>query len=71
LDAGLILDKATSHLDVWNERAVNDAIKSIPLTRIIVAHHPETIAITERFIVFEQGNIARNGIQENPTLSTS
>ena len=34
----LVLDEATSHLDVWNEQAVNAAIQSIQLTRVIVAH---------------------------------
>jgi ABC-type bacteriocin/lantibiotic exporter with double-glycine peptidase domain len=27
----LVLDEATSHLDVWNEQAVNAAIKQIPI----------------------------------------
>ena len=41
----LVLDEATSHLDVWNEQAVNAAIQKIQLTRVIVAHRPETIAM--------------------------
>ena len=50
----LVLDEATSHLDVWNEHAVNAAIVQIPLTRIIVAHRPETIAMAQRVVVLEQ-----------------
>lgn len=50
----LVLDEATSHLDVRNEQAVNAAIKKIPLTRIIVAHRPETIAMAERVVVLER-----------------
>jgi len=38
----LVLDEATSHLDIMNERAVNEAIKDMKLTRIVVAHRPET-----------------------------
>lgn len=56
----LILDEATSHLDVRNERAVNAAIRSIDLTRVIVAHRPETISMAQRVIVLEKGKIARD-----------
>jgi len=51
----LILDEATSHLDLSNEQLVNSAIKKTKLTRIIVAHRPETIAMAERVIVFDNG----------------
>ena len=40
----LLLDEATSHLDVTRERQVNEAIQQLNLTRIIIAHRPETIA---------------------------
>lgn len=56
----LVLDEATSHLDVWNEQAVNAAIKQIPLTRVIVAHRPETIAMAERVVVLQQGAIVQD-----------
>ncbi len=59
----LVLDEATSHLDVWNEQAVNMAIKQIPLTRIIVAHRPETIAMAERVVVLQQGAIVQDVLQ--------
>lgn len=54
----LVLDEATSHLDVRNEHAVNGAIRQIPLTRIMVAHRPETIAAAQRVIVLREGTIA-------------
>lgn len=54
----LILDEATSHLDVANERAVNAAIRQSALTRIVVAHRPETIAMAERIIMMAKGQIA-------------
>lgn len=56
----LVLDEATSHLDVWNEQAVNAAIRKIELTRIIVAHRPETIAMAERVVVLQQGQIVQD-----------
>lgn len=46
----LILDEATSHLDVANERSVNEALRGTPMTRIMVAHRPETIASADREI---------------------
>jgi ATP-binding cassette subfamily B protein RaxB len=56
----VVLDEATSHLDVWNEQAVNQAIKTIPLTRIIVAHRPETIQMAERVIVLQNGQVVQD-----------
>lgn len=46
----LVLDEATSHLDVQNECLVNAAIARLRLTRVIVAHRPETIASASRVI---------------------
>ena len=59
----LILDEATSHLDIWNEQAVNAAIKQIQLTRIIVAHRPETISMAERVVVMQRGTIGQDMMQ--------
>lgn len=63
----LILDEATSHLDIWNEQAVNTAIKQIQLTRIIVAHRPETIGMAERVVVMQQGTIGQDVMQSKAT----
>jgi ATP-binding cassette subfamily B protein RaxB len=56
----LVLDEATSHLDIGNEQLVNAAIKQIAMTRIVVAHRPETIASAQRVVVLEQGRIVRD-----------
>lgn len=55
----LCLDEATSHLDVLRERQVNDAVKHLQLTKVIVAHRPETIASADRVLVMEQGRIVQ------------
>ena len=47
----LFLDEATSHLDVAREKAINESVKCLALTRVIVAHRPETIASADRVIV--------------------
>jgi ATP-binding cassette subfamily B protein RaxB len=56
----LLLDEATSHLDLHNERTVNQAVKELKLTRIIIAHRPETIAMADRVIVMEKGRVVRD-----------
>jgi ATP-binding cassette, subfamily B, bacterial CvaB/MchF/RaxB len=56
----LFLDEATSALDVQKEKAVNEAIRSLKLTRIIIAHRPETIASAERVIVLQAGRVAQD-----------
>jgi ATP-binding cassette subfamily B protein RaxB len=56
----LILDEATSHLDVERERLVNAAVNALELTRIIVAHRPETIASADRVLVMEEGRIVHD-----------
>jgi ATP-binding cassette subfamily B protein RaxB len=39
----LVLDEATSHLDVAREREVNAHIKRLRITRLVLAHRPETL----------------------------
>ena len=46
----LILDEATSHLDIAGEQLVNAAIMRLSITRIVIAHRPETIASADRVI---------------------
>ncbi|MFP0195898.1 peptidase domain-containing ABC transporter [Pseudomonas sp. PHC1] len=46
----LLLDEATSHLDLEKEKEVNSAVASLKMTRIIVAHRPDTIAAADRVI---------------------
>ncbi len=50
----LFMDEATSHLDVETERDINDTISKLPITRIIVAHRQETIALADRVIPFSK-----------------
>jgi ATP-binding cassette subfamily B protein RaxB len=53
----LALDEATSHLDITNEKRVTQTLAQMSLTRIIVAHRPETIAAAQRVIALENGKI--------------
>lgn len=46
----LILDEATSHLDVSRERAINAVLKDLSITRLVVAHRPQTLEAADRVI---------------------
>ena len=53
----LALDEATSHLDIANEQRVTQALAQLPITRIIVAHRPETIASAQRVVRLQAGGL--------------
>jgi ATP-binding cassette, subfamily B, bacterial CvaB/MchF/RaxB len=46
----LLLDEATSHLDDENEKTINEAIRSLPISRVIVAHRRSTIDMADRIV---------------------
>ncbi|WP_414828683.1 peptidase domain-containing ABC transporter [Alteromonas sp. H39] len=43
----LFLDEASSNLDVTNESRINENLKALRITRVIVAHRPQTIAMAD------------------------
>jgi ATP-binding cassette subfamily B protein RaxB len=53
----LILDEATSHLDVERERQIAETLRQVQVTRIVIAHRPETIASLERVLSFANGQL--------------
>ena len=56
----LLLDEATSSLDIDRERTVNQAVRQLALTRVIVAHRPETIASAGRVVALHEGRVAQD-----------
>ena len=71
----LILDEGTSHLDVETEKAVNAALSNLAITRLVVAHRPETLRAAGRVVSLE-GGVAREQPREAasepvPTFSMS
>lgn len=56
----LLLDEATSHLDTARESLINDAVKKLSITRILVAHRPETIRSAQRVVVLENGSVVKD-----------
>ena len=52
----LFLDESTAHLDIFLEKRINSNIAKMKLTRIVIAHRPETINFAERvFLVTQEG----------------
>lgn len=61
--AVLILDEATSSLDIPSERLVQRALQTVLAgrTALIIAHRLSTVAIADRVLVVEQGRIIEDG----------
>lgn len=57
--AVLILDEATASLDIPSERLIQDALQTLlaDRTAIIIAHRLSTVAIADRVLVMEHGQI--------------
>ncbi len=53
----LILDEATSHLDVPTEKRLIETLRGLNVTRILAAHRPETIASADRVVRLEDGRL--------------
>ena len=65
----LFLDEATSALDVERERQVNASLRQLSLTRIVIAHRPETIAAAQRVISLQGGRVVQDLRSVNPAPS--
>jgi ATP-binding cassette subfamily B protein RaxB len=53
----LMLDEGTAHLDLVTEKLVSDAVARLNMTRIIIAHRPQTIVSADRVVSLEHGRI--------------
>ncbi|MEZ0578645.1 ABC transporter ATP-binding protein [Nocardioides sp. MH1] len=65
--AVLILDEATSSLDVPSERLVQQALRTVLAgrTAVIIAHRLSTVEIADRVIVMEHGRIVEDGAPQD------
>lgn len=62
----LFLDEASSNLDIGSERRINESLSKLNITRVIVAHRPETIAMADRVLELRGG-----GLIERTALTVS
>lgn len=64
--AVLILDEATSSLDIPSERLVQLGLQTLlaDRTAVIIAHRLSTVAIADRVLVMEHGRIVEDGTPE-------
>lgn len=65
----LVLDEATSHLDLHRESEINKSMQTLQITRIVVAHRQETIEAADRIICLDKGRIVSDC--SNRTRGTS
>ncbi|MFJ6353058.1 ABC transporter ATP-binding protein [Streptomyces sp. NPDC092046] len=64
--AVLILDEATSSLDVPGERAVQRAMDTVLAgrTAVVIAHRLSTVEVADRVLVMESGRVVEDGSPE-------
>ena len=62
----ILLDEATSFLDVENETKIQKALSTLikNKTVIIIAHRMRTIANADKIVVLEDGKIAEQGLPD-------
>ncbi|MFB0612336.1 peptidase domain-containing ABC transporter [Aurantiacibacter poecillastricola] len=63
----LVMDEGTAHLDTKHERAVNEGISAMGITRIIIAHRKETIEAAERILVMASGQLHEVQLEPSET----
>jgi len=70
--AVLILDEATSSLDIPSERLVQEALQTLlaDRTAVIIAHRLSTVSIADRVLVMEHGRIVEDGTPEQLIAGT-
>ena len=63
----LVLDEATSLLDIPSERLVQAALRTVLAgrTAMIIAHRLSTVAIADRVLVLDHGRIVEDGAPED------
>ncbi|GHB10318.1 ABC transporter [Streptomyces tendae] len=70
--AVLILDEATSSLDIPGERAVQRAMATVlkGRTAVVIAHRLSTVEIADRVLVMEHGRIVEDGAPDELIAGT-
>ena len=61
----LFIDEGTSNLDVATERMVNVAIQDLGITRVVVAHRPNTIQSLDRLLEVKDGQVVEVSVDRS------
>ncbi len=67
----MLLDEATSHLDVVTEQIVDQNLNQLACTRIVIAHRLSTIRNADLILVMDQGMIVERGTHEELMMRSS
>jgi ATP-binding cassette subfamily B protein RaxB len=65
----LVLDEATSHLDMLNEKAIVEGLDASNITKIVIAHRKETIESADVIVKMKDGRV--ESVLENSRLNCS
>ena len=62
----LVLDEATSDLDIESERAIQQALDNLVAERTVlaIAHRLSTVAMADQILVLDKGEIVERGSHE-------
>jgi ABC-type bacteriocin/lantibiotic exporter with double-glycine peptidase domain len=57
----LLLDEATSHLDTATEQQIEQNLRNLGCTQVVIAHRLSTVRNADLILVMEQGRIVERG----------
>ena len=62
----MILDEATSQIDLESEQLIHEALAKflVGRTGLMITHRPTSLAMADRVVVIESGRIADSGRHE-------
>jgi ATP-binding cassette subfamily B protein len=68
----VILDEATSSLDIPTERSIHDAMRTVLAgrTALVIAHRLSTVRIADRVLVISDGHIIEDGTPDQLLAAT-
>ena len=63
----LILDEATSQIDLESEQLIHEALSKflVDRTGVMITHRPTSLAMADRIVVVESGKVADSGLHED------
>jgi ATP-binding cassette subfamily B protein RaxB len=66
----LVLDEATSHLDINTEALICEHLKALPITIIMVAHRPQALAAAHKIYTLSSHGLTENSYSSDSNPNT-